>query len=209
MATIVDFRNRVKAALGVAGASSERGYEDANLDQHIAQAVAEFSSYLPVEAGADLVVTPGSRSLGLVGLTRLLRVVAVELPTGQWPRALVDYDQWGSALTLAIAPPAVATTARVYYEQAHLVDASGSTILPEHEYVIVEGGIAFAVLARAVGAANTLDVTTQQVQTYQHLRIAQERLAAWRGHLRRVGGRAVRRRLYAPSARPVQLNVVE
>ena len=208
MATIVDFRTRVKAALGVSSTSTERGFEDANIDQHIKQAVEEFSIFVPVEASADLTIAAGSRTLSLTGLTRLIRVAAVEVPVGQWPRAFAEFDRWGTTLTLDITPPAAATPARVYYEQGHLVDTAGSTVEQEHEHVIVEGAAAFAVLARAAGAAQTLETATNQPQTYQHLRIAQTRLAHWRAQLRRLSGRVVRRRLFVPAGGPVQRSVV-
>jgi hypothetical protein len=87
---------------------------------------------------------------------------------------------------------------RVYYEQAHFVDATGSTLPTELEYVVVEGAAAFAVLARATAVATTWVAATVQPQTYQHLRIAQSRLAGWRAMLRRLGGHTVRHRLSAP-----------
>jgi len=208
MATIVDFRTRVKAALGITTSSTERGYDDVSLDQHIKQVVEEFSVHLPVEASADLTIAAGSRTLSIVGLTRVIRVAAVEAPIGQWPRAFVDFDRWGRTLTLDIAPPAGSTAARVYYEQAHLVDTSGSTVEPEHEHVVVEGATAFALLARAAGAAQTLETAAAQPQTYQHLRLAQSRLAHWRTQLRRLGGRAMRARLYTPAGGPVQRSIV-
>lgn len=209
MTTIADFRVRVKAALGFSGASAERGFDDASLDQHIRQAVEEYSGFVPGEASADLTVTAGTRTLGVGGLTRPVRVAAVETPVGRWPRALVDFDRWNATLTLDMAPPSANTTARVYYEQAHLVDAAGSTVAPEHEHVIVEGAAALALLARVAGAAQTLETATTQPQTYQHLRLAQSRLARWRAELRRIGGRVVRRSMYAPAAPPVSKSVVD
>ena len=208
MTTIVDLRGRVKAALGIVSSSTERGYDDVSLDQHIKQVVEEFSAYVPVEASADVTIAAGSRTLSVVGLTRVIRVAAVETPIGRWPRAPVEFDRRGATPTLDLAPPSAATPARVYYEQAHLVDTAGSTVAPEHEHVIVEGATAFALLARAAGAAQTLETATNQPQTYQHLRLAQSRLAHWRAQLRRLRGHAVRRRLYTPAGGPVQRSVV-
>lgn len=208
MTTILDFRARVKAALGITSVSSERGFSDAHLDDHVRQAVDEFSIYVPVEATADLTVSAGARTLDVGGLTRLLRVAAVEMPIGQWPPAFVDFSRWGATLTLNIAPPATNATARVYYEQQHLVDGSGSTVAPQHEHVIVEGATAFALLARAAGAAQTLEAATEQPLTYQHLRIAQSRLAHWRAQIRWLSGRVVRRRLLVPASGPVQRSAV-
>jgi hypothetical protein len=208
MTTLADFRNRVKATLGISGSSAERGFDDPSLDQHIRQAVGEFSVYVPGEATADLMVPAGSRALNAASLTRLLRVAAVEMPVGRWPRSLMDFDRWQTTLTLDVAPPSADTAARVYYEQGHLVDGSGSTIDAAHEHVIVEGACALALLARVAGAAQTLETATTQPQTYQHLRLAQERLVRWRAQLRRLAGRMVHRRLYTPSGSPVQASVV-
>jgi|SRR5829696_2098089 len=208
MTTLADFRLRVKAALGIAGASAERGFDDTSLDQHIKQAVEELSAYAPVETSTDLTVAAGARTLNIVGLTRPLRVAAVELPVGMWPRALLDFDRWGPVLTLDIAPPSAATVARVYYEQAHLVDGAGSTVAPEHEHILVEGGVALALLARAAGAAQTLETATTQPLTYQHLRLAQERLSRWRVALRRLGGRTTHRALYTPATTATQRSLV-
>jgi hypothetical protein len=208
MTTLSDFRSRVKAGLGIVGSSSERGFDDPSLDQHIRQAVEEFSIHVPAEASADLTIGAGSRTINVSGLTRLLRVAAVETPVGQWPRSLVDYDRWSATLTLDMAPPAANTDARVYFEQGHLVDSAGSTVAAEHEHVIVEGAIALALLARVAGAAQTLETATTQPQTYQHLRLAQSRLARWRAQIRRLGGRMVRRQSYAPTGVPVQRSVV-
>lgn len=208
MTTLADYRSRVKAALGIVGTTGERGYDDASLDQHIRQTVEEFSLFLPAEATADLTLAAGSRTLNLAALPRVMRVAAVEAPSGQWPRVFVDFDSWDAALTLAIAPPALNLPARVYYEQVHLVDAFGSTIAPEHEHLIVEGGAAFALLARAAGAAQVLETATAQPLTYQHLRLAQERLDRWKQSLRRVSGRIVQQRLYTPGSSATNLAIV-
>lgn len=186
MTTISDFRTRVKGALGITGTSTERGFSDTNVDQHIQQAVEELSVAVPLQATTDLTLAPGSRTLMLSSLSRLLQVVAVEYPVDAWPRRFVEFERWGGALTLAVAPPDAAATARVYYDQGHLVDSAGSTVAAVHEYLVVEGATAFALLARAAGAAQSAESATAQPLTYQHLRIAQTRLSAWRTTLARL-----------------------
>ena len=207
MTTLADFRARVLYALGVT-TSTERGFTDANVDEHVKRAVEEFSLRVPVEASADLTVAAGSRSFATSALVRPIRVTAAEYPLGQWPRALLDFDVWGSTVTLDHSPPLAAYTVRVYYTQQHLVDGTASTIAPAHETVIVEGATAFAVLARTLGAAQTREAGTVAYETYEHLRIAQTRLAHWRAQLRRLSGRVVRRRLFVPAGGPVQRSVV-
>ncbi len=72
----------------------------------------------------------------------------------------------------------------------------------------MEGATAFAILARAVGAAGTADTATVAPQTYQHLRIAQARLDRWRALLRRLGGQSGRLTLYTPAAAPIGRDAV-
>jgi hypothetical protein len=207
MTTLADFRARVLYAMGVT-ASSERGLTDTNVDEHIRRAVEEFGLYVPAQATADLTLIGGARTLSTAGLTRAVAVTAVEYPIGAWPRRLIDFDVWGSTVTLDLQPPAADYTVRLYYTQRHVVDASGSTIDPAHESVIVEGAAAHAILARAMGAANTAETATVAPQTYQHLRVAQERLDRWRALLRRLSGRIDRRVLYVPGSGPLRRDVV-
>ena len=206
MTTLADFRSRVLFAMGVT-ASTERGLTDTNVDEHIKRAVEEFSLYVPLEATADVSVSAGSRTFALTALTRPVRVTAAEYPVGQWPRALLDFDLWSGTVTLDHGPPASGYSVRVYYTQRHVVDGSGSTIDLAHETVIVEGAAAHAILARAMGAANTAETATATPQTYHHLRVAQARLERWRALLHHLSGRAVRRRLYTPGTSPVRRDV--
>ncbi len=196
MTTIADYRTRVLYALGIGGSSSERGFDNNSIDKHTQQAVEEFSLCVPLQASADIAVAGGARSFSTVALARLVRVRTVEYPPDQWPRALLDFSVWGSTVTLDIAPPAGGYTVRVCYDQGHLVDGSGSTIAAAHEHVIVEGATVFAILARAMGAANTAETSTVAPQTYQHLRVAETRLEHWRTQLRTLGGALERRALY-------------
>jgi len=207
MPTLAEFRTRVLWAVGVT-VSAERGLTDANIDEHIRRAVEEFSLHVPAEVSADILIAGGSRAFATTALTRPIGVGAVEYPIGQWPRDLVDFDRWGSAVTLDHAPPPSAYTVRVYYTQQHLVDGSGSTITPAHENVLVEGAAALAILARAMGAANAAESAAATPQTYQHLRVAQTRLDRWRALLARLSGQVGRRTLYAPASTPLGHDIV-
>ena len=209
MTTLVDFRTRVLYALGIGGTSTERGFDNASIEQHVQRAVEEFSLYVPVQARSDIAVTGGSREFALSALTRPIDVHAVEYPTGRWPRMLLDFDVWGVTVTLDHGAPAAGYTVRVYYTQQHLVDGSGSTIEPEHESVVVEGATAMAIMARAMGAASSAETSTTAPQTYQHLRVAQTRLDRWRDLLRRLAGETRPRQLYTPASAPLGRDIVQ
>ena len=77
MTTLANFRTRVLWALGVSS-STERGFTDANVEEHIRRAVEEFSLYVPVETSADIAVAGGTRSFTTTALTRPIQVGAVE-----------------------------------------------------------------------------------------------------------------------------------
>lgn len=207
MATLADFRNQLKAALAISGSSAERGFDDPSLDQHIREAAREFSLYVPVEASADVVIAGGTRTIALSGLSRPIRVLTVETPPGNWPRTLVDFEVYGNTVTLDVLPSSN-QSATVHYTQAHLIDSSGSTVEPEHEGVIVQGAAALALLSRATGAAQTLETSTNQPVTYQHLRLAQERLRQWRVQVRRLGGMG-RRQMYSQQPSAARRNVAD
>src|SRR5262249_29182970 len=155
MTTLADFRDRVKYALGITGTSTERGFDNNSIDKHTIQAVEEFSLAVPLRSRADVAVSGGTRSFDLSSLTRPIAVEAIEYPVGDWPRVLLDFDLWGTTVTIDLGPPGSAYTVRVYYTAQHLVDGVGSTVEGEHENVIVEGATALALLARAAGAAQT------------------------------------------------------
>ena len=208
MTTLADYRARVLHALGIATSSTERGFADVNVDEHIKRAVEEYSLHVPAEASAEVSVAGGSRTVATAVLVRPIRVLAVEYPIGRWPRVLVDFDVWGTTVTLDHNPPSASYSVRVYYAQQHLVDAVSSTVPAAHEPVIVEGATAFAILARSVGAAQNREGSTVAYQTYDHLRIAQTRLHRWRDHLRRLSGTVGRRTLYTPATADLRRDTV-
>ena len=60
MTTLVELRTRTKGALGITGSSGERGFTDPQLDQHLVEAIAEFSLYVPAQASAELTLDLGA-----------------------------------------------------------------------------------------------------------------------------------------------------
>lgn len=212
MTVLSDFRSMARSLYGT-DPTTDRGFVDVVLDRSIKQAVSEFSQYLPIKATASVNVSGGSRTWGMAAaLTRPIRVVAVEYPIDKWPRVLLDFDVWGDTVTLDHGPPASAYTVKVYYDQMHLVDGSGSTIEAEHEYLVAEGAFIYSLFGRTIGAANTFDTATSGTpmpNAMQHLRLAEARLAHWRRQLRRVAGQVQTRTLYPPSSRPALRDVVQ
>lgn len=210
MTTLVDFRTRVQNAMGGSSFSTERGFGATTVDDYIQRAIEEYTRVAPALTTGDVTFTGGSRSATLT-LTRYMRAIAAEYPSGNWPRTLLDFDLFGTSgdvITLDIGPPAANYVVRIYFEQRHLVDGSGSTIRLDHEDLIVEGAAALMLLARAAGTAQTADVSTSvQPGRSQHLNLAEARLRRWRDGLRSLKG-LVRRELYTPGTAPVSKSLV-
>lgn len=209
MTTLTDLRLRVLDEIGLTAVNTERGTSSTGMvDGHILRAIEELQLYLPVEAQFDVAVVGGARSFSLSALTRPMRVIACEYPVGNWPRTFLDFDTWGTTVTLDHSPPSSNYVVRVSYAQRHLVDAGGSTLNIEHEVVALEGAIAMTLLALTSQEASTRPTATA-VPVYDRLRTAQVRLARWRDQLRYLGGQNRRRTLYAPSTTPTSKTIVQ
>src|SRR5579883_1217366 len=76
-------------------------WSDADLQRHVLHAVSEYQLWKPLEyLDTAHNLTAGSRTIDVSGIAGLLRIVAVEYPTGQWPPAYVQFQQWAATLTL-------------------------------------------------------------------------------------------------------------
>ena len=197
-----EMRTRVRRDLHDEDAGSYR-WTDSELDRHIERAVRELSLATPHEAKATLTTAAESRDLSLSTLTDLVAVEAVEYPVDKYPPSYVPFSLWAGTLTLLVDEvPLSAQTVNVYYGQMHTLDADTSTIPPQLEEVVADGGAAYAAIEWASFATNRINAGGDDV--WQHyLTWGQERLAAFASALAQQGRRnAVRvRSLYTP-ARP-------
>lgn len=176
-------------------------WSDVDLDRHLQHAARDLSLAVPLEATAELVTTPGSRTLSLASLAGLVRVEAVEYPVGQWPPVYVLFSVWGDTLTLLVDPaPTGAEPVRIYYGRLHTLDATTST-LPSHlEELVVMGAGAYAALEWASFATNRSNLGGPE--TWRHfLTWGKERLGLFQRTLDRLAAnnRVRQRRLYSPA----------
>lgn len=199
--TIDMLRARLRKELHDEDAADYRWVDDV-LDRHLARAARELSIVLPRESKVSLSTTAGSRDVSIAGIADLVRVEAVEYPTGAWPPSYAPFSVFQTTLTLLTdGPPAGVEPLYVYAGVLHTLDAGASTLPPATEDVVVGGAAGYAALEWASFATNRANVAgTAAFENYQAW--GEERLRQFREALRGFGRDARLRHasLFAPAA---------
>jgi hypothetical protein len=186
---LTSMRTVLRQELHDADAANYR-WQDSILNRHLARAVRELSLVLPREQKTALNTTAGSRSLSISSLSDLVRIEAVEFPTGAWPPVYVQFSVYETTLTLLLdGVPASVEPVNVYWGKLHTLDVSTSTLPPSAEDVVVTGAAAYAALEWASFATNRANVSgTAAFENYQAW--GEERLRQFREALRAFGREA-------------------
>lgn len=197
---LLGLRPRLRRELHDEDAANYR-WSDAELDRHITRAADALSEAWPDEKKTVMTTTPGSRDLSMAGLDHLVRVEAVEHPTGAWPPEYIQFQTWGQTLTLLTeSAPAGPEPVNVFWGRRHQVERLTSTVPQVAEEVLLLGASAYALLEQASFAVNRINVTGPGTEG-DYKRQGEERLARFRRQLRRFGdaGRVRASQLYAPA----------
>ncbi len=201
MSSLATIRADVRKDLHDEDSSAYR-WADAVLDRHIGRAALEYSLHAPREQKTTLTTTAGSRDLSTSTLTDLIAVEAVEWPTGEYPPRRVGFTLWQTTLTMDVpGAPAGVENVNVFWTKIHTLDASSSTIPPQHDHIIAAGGAAYALLDLVSYTANRIN-TGGTDATARYRALADERLRYFQSELRRISrSNTVRqRRMYATDA---------
>lgn len=187
--TLLTLRARLRKELHDEDAQNYR-WADATLDLHLQRALRELGLVLPREQKTTLQTTPGSRDLSIASLTEVVRIEAVEWPTGRWPPEYVPFSVYETTLTLLVeAAPTGAEDVHVYWGRLHTLDSSTSTLPAAAEDAVVLGAGGYAALEWASFATNRANVAgSDAVDDYR--RWGEERLRLFREQLRNFGERA-------------------
>jgi hypothetical protein len=201
-ANITEIMTNVRKDLHDEDAAAYR-WTDSSLTRHITRAVHDYTIAEPLEQKSVLVATPGSRDISVASLASLLSVEAVEWPTGNFPPERVAWSQWQTTLTLdVVAAPSAADNVNIYWLKSHTLDATSSTIPPQHDELIAEGAAGYAALDWTSFATNRLNIGSADVWG-RYKAFADERLKQFRQDLVRLGrDNAVRQRQLYTSADP-------
>ena len=174
---------------------------DADLQRHVLHTVREYELARPREIVETPSITIGSRTLDLSGYSTLMRVLAVEYPTGQWPPAYVQFQVYGKTLTLALdaAPDgASGTSVNLYCYERQQVDTGTCTIDPQDDECIAAGAVAFAAQELATRTAATLNLAGPDLWL-RYRDLALDKAAEFRGYLALIRARVTPQRAYAPA----------
>ncbi len=197
MSTLAVLRDKVREDLRDDPAPQQ--FSDSELERWVLRAVDEVSAARPREQEDTMHTGDGTRDIDVSGLSGLLRLVAAEYPTAQWPPVWVRFSHWGDVMSLHTEGVlAAAEDVRVLWESSHTLDAVGSTLSPTLENIVVLGGGAYALDAYAGGGANQL-LTAGSAGQRALRREADGRLAEYGAKLRLLRSRLRRRAMYTPA----------
>jgi hypothetical protein len=198
-----DMRDLVRADLHDENEAAYR-WTDAELDRHIARAVKEFSTFVPLEQKVVKATDAGSRDIDISDVAGRTAVIAVEYPAGDFPPAYRRWSLWADTLTLVMDELPDGSDACIYYGKLHTLSATASTIPEAHEDLVATGAAGHAAIAWAMGAVNQVNTGGTSTPA-QFLEWGRERLAWFRREIRRLGagGRVRVRSLYPPFDAPV------
>jgi len=200
--TIDTLRAVLRQELHDEDAGAYRWVDDV-LDRHLTRAVRELSLVLPREQKTALSTTAGSREVSIATLTDLVRIEAVEYPTGEWPPSYAQFSVYETTLTLLVAgAPAGVEGLNVLWGSLHTLDVVASTIPTMAEDAVVMGAAAYAALEWASFATNRANLTgVEAFESYREW--GNERLEQCREALRGFG-RAARVRQCSCTRRSVR-----
>ena len=157
------------------------------LQRHLEHAMADISLEIPVEQSTTLTTTADSRDVSLATLSRLIKVVSLEWPTGNYPPTYVRFSVWGTTATMLVpAAPSAAENVTVRWQQLHTIDPSGATLPEWAEELTIMGAAGYAAEELAAGTANTVNTGGQGAPQRYH-QMAMEKLAAFHQALRAHG----------------------
>lgn len=191
-------RGNVRRDLHDEDAGSYR-WSDDEIDRHISHAVKDLSEAIPREQKATMATTSGSREIDVSSLTDRIGIVMVEYPAGEFPSRYQRFSLWADTLTLLGPDVPDGSDACVYYGKLHTLDASTSTIPPQHEDLVATGACGYAAVEWAINATNRAN-TGGTDASRDFLRWGRDRLGRFRRELRRLGrrNRVRMRTLYQP-----------
>lgn len=169
---LVGMESRVRADLMDLD-SSNYLWPTAILDRHLQHAVSDYSRVLPLEAFVVFLVaaTPSQGPNTPITLRQIfnpppgyLWAMRLEYPIDQHPPMYrtfrEEYPQLGSIFLSAGDAPNVGDAMKMWYAASHVLSATASTILQEHEELVSLGAVAYAATAATRFTASRQNATS-------------------------------------------------
>jgi hypothetical protein len=179
IATLID---RVRQDLHDEDSSAYR-WTNAHLQRHLERAIREYSLASPRQRKSTMATTPGSREISLAAMTDLIRVEAIEWPSGSFPAEFVQFAVWDTTLTLETEALPAGENATIYWVSLHAMD--GSTFPARDDELICRGAAGFAAQEQAGYSVNRITITGDATAE-QFRRIGDQAVADFRAGLDRL-----------------------
>lgn len=178
--TLAQFEARVSAKLVDA---SNLVYALATIDEALRTALHEYSDRLPLATDTVIVCPAASREQNLNSLTGLLQVSEVWFPFDstadeQWPPYRVQgfeliWDDGQPVLRLSDRlgdQPQIDDEIRVWYTKRQTIQnldsEAATTVLPDHETLLVTGAAGFALQSYAIDIANSITPNRRSSESF-------------------------------------------
>jgi hypothetical protein len=161
-------------------------WSDDELERHILHAVKDFSEAIPAEQTAIIATVSGSRELDISNIADRISIRAVEYPVNRFPKYYRRFSLWGNTLTLIDSEAPDGGDACIYYEKAHTMDNTGSSIPAHLEELVICGACGYAAFELAAYSINRIN--TGGNETYREFLLwGKDKIDHFRSELKKMG----------------------
>ncbi len=207
--TLNEIRTLLRCDLHDEDQNNYRWSDDA-LDRHILHAVSDLSEAVPAQQTAVISTNTGSRALDISDITDIISICAVEYPLNMLPKRYRRFSIWKNTLTLIDGGIPAGGNACIYYEKAHTLNDSGSSIPSHLEEPVICGACGYAAIEWAAYSVNRVNIGGSGTPA-DFLRWGKMKIDYFRCELKRAGRKNSIRinRLYKPYRLPVSKTSVQ
>ncbi len=159
---IDELRDQIRAEIQDTGVPAAEQLSDNELDQALERATGRYSRIRRRQRlTATTIAAAGTlRELDISALSPRFEIVAVEYPTGRFPKEFAPFSVWSDTLTLDLDnEPTASAAANILWTSPH----SPTSIDPADQPLIVTGGLSFAFAMLMNQKRNTLNVAGDEV----------------------------------------------
>ena len=193
--TLSSLRTRVENSLQDAANAK---WTAEQIDEAITQALQHYSQINPALTIGTVALSAAGREIDISTLTGLLDVLRVwwdyDSSDPSYPPNWRDFEVWPGDLLYIKDPaePQSGDVVRVWYARPQTLNglsaATATTFPPTHERIIIQGAVAFALIARAAGRSEKVNTDTEMSQKL--LAIAEGNMHEFKAALNRIAAAA-------------------
>ena len=171
MTILADYRTRILLLLGDPSAGR---FSNNQVDEALRLALLEYSTTYPQLLSTTFTVTTAGKNQALTGVTDIKAVIRAQYPyedenSPYNPAIYFNYMAGVPVLYFAGATvsPQVGEKFKLFYSANHTIDdldsAAATTVPPDHDSILVEGGAGFASQIRAAQLSDSFASSNDQL----------------------------------------------